>query len=98
MRAQADLDAALRSFAAAGLVNESVAVERLAELRQIRDDAQSRIDQLGPQAAVRVNADADWDKLSLDGRRELIRATVKSAVVAPTGRGADRIAVRLIGQ
>jgi site-specific DNA recombinase len=97
-RAQADLDAAVRSFAAAGLESESAAVERLAELREARDDAQAFVDQLGPQAARTVNADADWDKLSLTGRRELIRATVESAIVAPSGRGAERIAVRLVGQ
>ncbi len=100
--AQASLDAALRSFAAAGLGNESVAIERLAELRQARDEAQGRLDQLGPHAARTVNAAADWDTLSLDGRRELIRATVESATVAPRGSdgptGATRITVRLVGE
>ena len=97
-RAQADLDAAVGAFAAAELDTEPAAVERLTELRETRDCAQARVDQFGPQAARTVNADADWDKLSLVGRRELIRATVESAIVAPSGRGAERIAVRLIGQ
>ncbi len=97
-RAQGDLDAALRSFAAAGLESEPAAVERLAELRQARDDTQARVDQIGPQAAVTVNAATDWDKLSLAARRELIRATVESAIVAPSGRGAERITVRLLGK
>jgi DNA invertase Pin-like site-specific DNA recombinase len=97
-RAQADLDAGVRSFAAAGLENEAAAVERLTGLRATRDDAQLRVNQLGPQAAWTVNAATDWDKLSLTGRRELIRATVESAIVAPSGRGAERITVRLIGQ
>jgi site-specific DNA recombinase len=97
-RAQRDLDTAMRSFAAAGLENESAAVERLVELRQARDVAQERVDQIGTGAARTVNAAGDWDELSLAGRRELIRATVESAIVAPTGRGAERIAVRLLGQ
>jgi len=97
-RTQAELDTALRSFAASGLESEPAAIERLAALRQARDDAQSRLDQSPPQEVRTVNAATDWDKLSLDGRRELIRATVASAIVAPTGRGAERITVRLIGQ
>lgn len=93
-RAQTDMDAALRSFAVTGLENETAAVERLAELRQVRDEAQARVDQIGPEAARTVTT-ADWDELSLVGRRDLIRATVESAVVAPFGRGAERITVNL---
>jgi hypothetical protein len=96
-RAQTDLDAALRSFAATGLESEPAAVERLAELRQVRDAAQTHVDQIGPTAARTVNADTDWDDLSLAGRRELIQATVESAIVAPSGRGAERIAVHFFG-
>jgi hypothetical protein len=44
------------------------------------------------------DAATDWDELSLARRRELIRATVESAIVAPSGRGAERITVRLLGQ
>ncbi len=96
-RAQADLDAALHSFGAAGLENESAAIERLAELRQARDDAQAHVDQMGPKAARTVNAATDWNLLTRDERRALIRATVESAIVAPSGRGAGRITVRLLG-
>ena len=97
-RAQADLDAALRSFAAAGLEKEPAAVERLVQLRKLRDEAQEQVDQLGEDAAHTVSAGTDWDTLSLAGRRELIRATVKSAIVAPSGRGAGRITVHLFGE
>jgi DNA invertase Pin-like site-specific DNA recombinase len=97
-RAQANLDAGVRSFAAAGLETESAAVDRLTELRRERDDAQGRVDQLGPQAARTVNAATGWDELSLAEKRDLIRATVESAIVAPSGRGAERIRVRLVGQ
>ncbi len=95
--AQADLDAALRSFGGAGLESEPAAVERLTELRQARDNAQARADEIGPEASRTVNASTDWDELSLAGRRALIKATVESAVVAPSGRGAERITVRLVG-
>lgn len=96
-RAQADLDAAVRSFAAAGLEAEPVAIERLRELRGARDDAQARLDQAGSGVKVTVSAERDWGLLTLEERRELIRATVESAAVAPSGRGAGRISVRLVG-
>jgi hypothetical protein len=41
---------------------------------------------------VTVNADADWERLTLDERRALIRATVARAMVRP-GRGAGRIEI-----
>jgi DNA invertase Pin-like site-specific DNA recombinase len=94
VRAQADLDAAIRAFA--GLEEETAARERLAELRQVRDECQGRVDHLGGQRlAVVISAAADWDRLSVDGRRALIRATVQRVTVAP-GRGADRIGVELV--
>ncbi len=94
-RAQADLDAALRAFA--GLMDEPGAVERLGELREARDGAQARRDQLGGSRVVTVNAGADWDRLTLDERRALIRATVERVTVAP-GRGPDRVSVQFVGQ
>ncbi len=96
-RAQADLDAVIAALTAAGLVGEPATVERLAELRQVRNDAQVEVDRIGPDASRVVNASVDWEKLSLDGRRELIRATVASAVVG-VGKGADRIALTFVGQ
>lgn len=69
--------------------------ERLLSLRKARDDAQARLDQLGgTRAAASVNASKDWELLTTDERRALIRATVQQATVSP-GRGADRIAVQL---
>jgi site-specific DNA recombinase len=95
-RAQADLDAAIRAFA--GLEGESAAVERLAELGEVRDSAQAHLDQLGGlRASVAINAADDWDRLTLAERRDLIRATVDRATVAP-GRGADRVTVQLVGE
>jgi site-specific DNA recombinase len=93
--AQGELEAALRSFTSAGLSSEPAAVERLSGLRQARDDAESQLRQLDVQAEFTISADVDWDKLSRDEQRALIRATVESATVAPTGRGAERISVCL---
>ena len=97
-QAQADLDAALRSFAAAGLESEPAAVQRLAGLRRLRDDAQARLDQIGPRAAKAVFVAADWDDLSLAARRELIRAIVENVTVAPGGRGPGRLSIHFVGQ
>ena len=95
--AQDALDAALRSFTTAGLTDEPAAVQRLGELRQARDDAQARVDRVSPSRSLTINAAVDWDDLTRDEQRALIRATVESAVVAPTGRGASRVSVRLFG-
>ena len=98
-RAQAELDAAVRAFTVAGIDAESSAVERLAELRAARDEASERVERLGVTGAtVIVNAARDWDRLTFDEQRALIRATVESAIVAPSGRGAGRITVELFGQ
>jgi hypothetical protein len=51
-----------------------------------------------PHTELTINAADDWEKLSLDEQRALIRATVETAVVAPVGRGAERITLRLYGQ
>ncbi len=95
-RAQADLDAAIRAFA--GLEDESAARDRLAALRQARDDQQERLDGLGgSRAAITIGAASDWDRLALDEQRALIRATVEEAIVVP-GRGGERITVKLFGE
>jgi site-specific DNA recombinase len=94
-RAQGDLSAALRAFV--GLEDEPGAVERLGELRAARDEAQARRDQLGRGQVLTITAGADWDRLKLNERRGLIRATVERVDVAP-GRGPDRVAVRFVGQ
>jgi len=94
--AQADLDAAIRAFA--GLSGEVAAIERLDELRAARDRAQERVDQLGStRAAVTVSAFKDWDLLTLDERRALIRATIDRVTITP-GRGVERIEVDLLGE
>jgi DNA invertase Pin-like site-specific DNA recombinase len=95
-RAQTELDAAIRTLAVVG--DEPAAVERLTELVDARDRAQERKNHLGsPGQVVTINAAADWNRLSLDARRALIRATVERVTVAP-GRGVERVTVELVGE
>jgi DNA invertase Pin-like site-specific DNA recombinase len=104
-RAQSALSAAIRAFD--GLSDEPEARERLLELRQARDDAEAELDQLsGTHGTVSITAAGDWEELTLEERRALIRATVKLATVAPSThrygkqdreRARERITVELFG-
>ena len=98
-QAQEVLDNAIRAFAGAGIDAEPTAVEQLGQLREARDSAREHVEQLGGDRtdAVVVNAGADWDRLTLDERRALIRAVVASVTVA-AGRGAGRVSVQLVGE
>lgn len=90
-RRQDAFDAAIRTLA--GLEDEAAARERLQELREARDQARERHDQLLAASAPAITLSArDWDDLSLDGQRDLIRAVIERAVVSP-GRGPDRLSV-----
>ena len=89
--AQGALDAAVRAFD--GLGDVESARERLQELRAAVDEAQGRVDQLGSAgASLSISGDRDWDLLTIDEQRALIRATIKTATVGP-GRGAKRITI-----
>ena len=95
-RRQAALDKAITAFE--GLEDEEAARSRLQELRATRDEARDRHDELLTASAPAITVSAgDWDLLTLDERRALIRAVVDRAVVAP-GRGKDRITVEPRGQ
>jgi len=90
-RRQDALDAAIRAFAV--LEDEQAARERLQELRAERDAARELHDDLLAASAPAITVSAgDWDELSFDGRRDLIRAVIEQAVVSP-GRGPDRIRI-----
>jgi site-specific DNA recombinase len=89
-----ELDAAVRAFT--GLEDVDAARERLLELQERRDQARERLAELRAAAApaAAISASGDWDSLTLDERRALIRAVVDRAVVAPGGKGAGRISVQ----
>jgi hypothetical protein len=93
-RAQDTLSAAIEAFDG---WTEPEAVAKLAELRAGRDDAEAHLRQLGnTRPAVTIDGAADWEKLSVEDRRALIRATVERAVINE-GRGPARVAVELFG-
>lgn len=95
-RTQGDLDAALRAFA--GMQGEQAAVERLAELRHARDAARERAEALrGTRPPKTIGAAGDWDRLSFNERRALIRATLSRVVVGP-GQGAGRLGIEFLGE
>jgi hypothetical protein len=89
--AQRKLDVAIRAFDG---LDETAAVERLAELRADRDRLQDERDHLRRHSLAVTVTGADWDALSLKARRALIVATIERATVHP-GRGASRIRVHL---
>jgi site-specific DNA recombinase len=90
-KAEAELSAAVDAFT--GLDDVAAARTRLLELRDQRDEARERLDELQAAAAPAITVTADdWDMLTLDEQRALIRAVVAEASVAP-GRGNDRITV-----
>lgn len=91
-RCQQALDAAITAFA--DLMAEPAAIERLRLLRDARDQARDRHEELLANAtattiAVSVN---DWDELTLDEQRALVKATIESVVIEP-GRGPERIRI-----
>jgi site-specific DNA recombinase len=89
--AQETLDAAVRAFD--GLGDVESARERLGELKAAVDAARGRVDRLGATGPViSISAARDWDRLTMDEQRALIRATIESAIVGP-GRGAERITI-----
>ena len=95
-RARLDVEAAARAFS--GFEDETAVRERLAELSAARDLAQEQVDHLGShRSVVTINAARDWDRLSLDARRALVRAVVAEVRVAP-GRGVERVTVELVGE
>jgi DNA invertase Pin-like site-specific DNA recombinase len=94
-QAQGALDSAVRKLADAGIGGESVALETLSALREVRDAAQERHDeavQADDSLTVAVGV-GDWDDLTRDGQRDLIRAVIGQAVVRPGGKGAERITI-----
>jgi DNA invertase Pin-like site-specific DNA recombinase len=77
---------------------DPAAVKKLRALREKAEAAEKRAKQLGGRRASEViTAARDWDRLTLDARREIIRAVVERVVVSP-GRGPERVRVELVGE
>ena len=93
-QAQEELASAARVLSVVD--DEAAAQERLLELKASRDAWQERVDQLGSdRATIVIDAVGGWDRLSLDERRAVIRATLEAVIVDP-GRGADRVAFQFV--
>lgn len=90
--AQAAFDGAIRAFS--GLETEPAAVERLRDLRDARDAARARHEELAANrdATTLAVSVGDWDELSRDAQRALITAVLEKVVVKP-GRGAGRVTI-----
>ena len=91
-----ELDRAERTYRAAVEAldpSEAAEVERLAQFRQARETASDRYDEVRADleaTAIAVTA-GDWHSLTLDERRDLIRAVIERVEVRP-GRG-DRLTI-----
>lgn len=91
VRAQQDLDAAIRAFA--GIETEPAAIERIRELRDARDAARDHAYHLSGLSSALTVSLADWDRFTLEAKRRIIRATIAEVTVAP-GRGLGRVSLR----
>jgi hypothetical protein len=90
-RLEAELEAAVRAFT--GLDDVDAVRGRLTELRQQRDEARDRLDDLAATVLPAITVTArDWETLTLAEQRDLVRAVIDRAVVSP-GRSRDRITV-----
>ena len=95
-KTQADLDAALRVMTASGTEDEDVAIERLAVLRDVRDQARERLDELDvPGESEVLLLNQDWDQLSLRDQRRAIKACIARATVMPAWPGQKTSAQRI---
>jgi site-specific DNA recombinase len=90
-RAKKELDDAIEAFT--GLEDIPAANARLLELREAHDAALGRLADAHEAAADTIAVGAgDWDELTREAQRNVIRALVAEARVKP-GRGPDRILV-----
>jgi site-specific DNA recombinase len=91
-QAENDLASAIRVLIGAGVDGETTAQEQLRELREARDSAAQRLEDLNRTVVSDfvLDGSTDWNLLTLSERRSLIRAVIAKVLVAP-GRGTDRI-------
>lgn len=82
---------------------EPAAAQRIADLTAERDKAQAAADRVGVGAQQGIEMDAaNWDNLSLNGRRRLVRLALARVLVAPGGSGGawsgDRLSFEPLGE
>jgi len=78
----------------ADMQDEHAAREQLAQLRSERDEARRELDQMQSKTALIVDPSVNWDLLTLDERRDLVRLIIDRIEVKP-GRIADRLSYTL---
>jgi DNA invertase Pin-like site-specific DNA recombinase len=90
--AESKLANAIRTLS--GLGGEATTKEVLDELQAERDEAVDEHERLASLTTpdVTLRTTDDWDRLTFDEKRDVIRAVIARAVVRP-GRGSDRITV-----
>lgn len=87
---QRALDDAVAAFTSAGLLTEPSAVAELANLRDARDQATARADEMEDRAAVRLPVADEWDQLAVEDQRRLIQTLVEEVEVTAAGRRGGR--------
>lgn len=92
-RAQAELDSAIRILRE--LRDEPAAIEELRALREARDVAVAEAEHLRRLSSALTIDVGDWDRLTLEERRGLVRETIEAVFVGP-GRGAGRLSAKLL--
>jgi hypothetical protein len=81
------LDAAVEAFS--GLVDVPSAKRKLDELHEALGQAADRLaqEQSAEPVMITINAAADWDELSFDEQRGVLKAVIEKVVVRPGRRG-----------
>jgi DNA invertase Pin-like site-specific DNA recombinase len=97
--AEAEAERARSAFAAAveafdGFGDAAAVRDKLASLKAEVDATEDALDRARRQASFSIRPGLAWDELTLDERRDLIRAVVERADVEP-GKGAERVRVTL---
>jgi len=92
-RSQAALDGAVAALD--GLTAEPSVREKLLGLRDARDSATAAYEDAvddDRSMTLAITAGGNWDELSPEGRRDLVKALIDRVVIRP-GRGAERIEI-----
>jgi len=86
------------AFQAFSDFTDEITRARLLQLKKQWDEAQEQLDQLGgPDAAAKLQPALHWDWLSVEAKRDLIRATVKGVRITPAGaQPGGRITIAMV--
>jgi DNA invertase Pin-like site-specific DNA recombinase len=94
-RAEEAYESAIELLAGHG--HTKAAKDKLAALLADVERAQDALERAKRSASFTLRPGLNWDELTLDERRDLIRAVVATATVEP-GKGAERVKVKLVDE